>query len=505
MKKFFALLLCLFALPAAAQDLQLITANSLPMNFYVAASGGDDSSNNQCQSASTPCATIQGAINKIPRIIKNTVVVNVAAGNYKGAVLEGFTFLGQVGNITYGAPVGGGGALVIQGTFQPATLAQGVVTGQLTSVAQRSNFKGQATVSGANWAVNDLRGKFLRITGGTGFNSRFVPPAFLIQSNTSTVMNFGDEVNFYMDSTTTFEIDTNATHINTGAPYPNNTQSPTNYAGLFIGGNSSNIVNITPIRILGIDFNASGATYGIDVNSGPAGASFAVTDCSFSGTGFVIGILSGGFIQLTDNYASIATGGTRAFVAMFNASTVKSLVVTSNVVDGSADTVQLEHADFASLGGNDFRGDSEAALRIGHAGEVQVVDDYYQDCTTACIRSDFAWGDSQVGTLYVNTLTVQSAYGMLDIMGPMLASLDSTGAYSCTSCTGYGIYSHDGALIRVPPSPTLATGIGTLGDLYVGGFGFDGGTPYSITTLNSAGIEYDAPTSSRIVVRSHGQ
>lgn len=172
---------------AQAQPLDYSTGGNLKrrqyqtysaLTFYVDPTGSDS---NACTASGTAaCLTLGGALLKVPRNIKHLVTINVAAGTYTEVFrVQGFFIEGDNGAASTAA-------LTITGTQVNFTPATGSATGTLTAYTNTSTVDGAhpfATDSGATWTVNDLRGRFLQITGGTG-SGQYMP----IASNTATTI-----------------------------------------------------------------------------------------------------------------------------------------------------------------------------------------------------------------------------------------------------------------------------------------------------------------------------
>ncbi len=144
------------------------------INLFVDPTGSDA---NPCTaSGASACLTIQHAINLIPKLVRHPVTVNVATGNYAGFAIYNFVF-DPVSAAT-------GAYINVVGTAATATVATGSATGTATSGTAGSGTTWGTLVDGAQtWTVNDLKGKFIRITGGTG-SGQFFP----IVSNTATAI-----------------------------------------------------------------------------------------------------------------------------------------------------------------------------------------------------------------------------------------------------------------------------------------------------------------------------
>jgi hypothetical protein len=151
--------------------LQKDFATSAAMTYYVATTGNDS---NTCTAAAAPCLTIQGAINKIPKLLRQGVTVNVAAGTYAGFVISGFT-------ADNGFQQASGGVL-ITGPLTPATtLATGTASGIADGgTAGSGSTFGTLFDNTQNWTTNDLVGRFVQSTSTS---------AYVISSNTATSLS----------------------------------------------------------------------------------------------------------------------------------------------------------------------------------------------------------------------------------------------------------------------------------------------------------------------------
>jgi hypothetical protein len=175
------------------------------MQLYVDPLGSDA---NDCTSTgSSACLTIAGAYGKIPRIVRHPVDISVATGNYTGVYISGFTY----------DPASTAGAYInITGTLTESTLATGSATGTATAGTAASLPTTWATLtdSGAAWTVDDLAGRLLTISSGTG--SGTVLP---IVSNTATVITVAATPVTYA-SGSVYAIKDNTANINTRISMP---------------------------------------------------------------------------------------------------------------------------------------------------------------------------------------------------------------------------------------------------------------------------------------------
>ncbi|MGO4269818.1 hypothetical protein AB4Z22_08240, partial [Paenibacillus sp. TAF58] len=107
---------------------------SANITLYVDASNGAD---NNDGSAGSPLKTIQAAVNRIPQIVNNTVIINVATGGYTEDVLmEGFVGKGSItlnGNMT--TPTNVSFSSIVVSRNLCTTTVQGVAATTTTSIS----------------------------------------------------------------------------------------------------------------------------------------------------------------------------------------------------------------------------------------------------------------------------------------------------------------------------------------------------------------------------------
>jgi hypothetical protein len=200
LKPFFAVLL-LLSFTAAAQPAVTRGGALLKRSYqtYAAATYFVDptgSDSNACTASGTSaCATLQGVVNKLPRNIRHTITINVAAGTYTGlTAITGFNIgptaeqsVTGAASVTLGMPIP---SISISGTgaWTNATLGTGSVTGSLTAVPVAPTVTpiafGTLTDSTQSWTPGALKGMFFNPTSGTALNNRT-----LIVDNTATTIS----------------------------------------------------------------------------------------------------------------------------------------------------------------------------------------------------------------------------------------------------------------------------------------------------------------------------
>lgn len=151
---------------------------SATTTYYVNGDVGSDS--NPCTSTDGgECATIQGAVNKLPRFIQNTVTIRVA-GAIDGGVKDyaGFSYGGITSSLTTGTAMG---AITVTGTQGLAQGITGVTSGAYTFDAGGIRLDGGVPsfdygefttvhVADAGWTPDQLKDRFIafiRPDGGT--------------------------------------------------------------------------------------------------------------------------------------------------------------------------------------------------------------------------------------------------------------------------------------------------------------------------------------------------
>ncbi len=307
MKSFFVLLLLLVASAVTAQTSRVSKGDLLKqrqyqtngnLTFYVDPLGNDA---NQCTSTTTAaCLTIQGALNKAPKLLRHSLTVNIAAGSYAGFLLSGFRHDVGIQQAT--------GGITISGTLANSTgLASGTATGTATAGTQGSHATyATLTDSGQAWTANDLRGRFLILTGGTG-----APNTRVISSNTGTVITTVYTMVPPPDATTTYAIQDAASIISTGiaTPAAGDAVSVANSTGVYVAGNDSDYTSgATTVLIKNLRFQNVSAN-GITVRSGIALALDAIQFADGSATSNRI-LASTGGSSVRIQYVSSMTSST---------------------------------------------------------------------------------------------------------------------------------------------------------------------------------------------------
>lgn len=221
------------------------------MTLYVDPTGSD--SNACTASGASACATLGGALNKVPIHIRHAVTVNVAAGTYTEVFrVQGFKFAPANG----AAPTA---ALNITGVQSAFTVATGTNTGTVSSyVAPTAGAHPLLNDGTQTWTVNDLRGRYVTITAGAG-----VGEYHLITSNTATQLSLAYPFTAAPTGASTYEIrspgpvftgagGTVAALTGTGlVTISDITIQPASGAAFVIGGSVQNPITTTRTRFVG--------------------------------------------------------------------------------------------------------------------------------------------------------------------------------------------------------------------------------------------------------------
>jgi len=174
--------------------------------------------------SSEPFATIQAALDTLPKIVSHIITIDVAAGSYQGFGVEGF-------DATYP------GYLMVRGVQGLVTPTSGPASGTATSGSADT-----LTLTGAGWTTDDFVGKFCKIVSGTGAGQHFI-----VASNTTDTLRFAARMSPAPNATSIFEITEPKTLITTNGPFT---------SGIYVSGG----FGFTYVY----DFHVEGPTYGVN-------------------------------------------------------------------------------------------------------------------------------------------------------------------------------------------------------------------------------------------------
>lgn len=441
---------------------------SAAVDLFVATTGSDAVA---CTSVSSPCLTIEGAMRKLPPLIRHPVVITVAAGTYTaGAYLAGYTF-DQSYSPTDGA------YLTIKGTRSTATAATGAATGTVaSSVAGSGVTFGSIDVTAAGWTTDDFRGKLLEITGGTG-SGQFR----MIASNDADTIVIGGSFSPTLDATSTFAVRDWVTIINNVLPEPATMDAGvvasggSGNAAFYIGSNPGGMGRTStatgfiaarptiylqdlkisvPSAVRAVRYSGGshvqldrvrieGGTTGLDLSSANGAGTFRLNTSSGSASSALISIVADPASVYLINEVTLdvtstgqalavgAAGGTAAAnVTMVSASVRGStgLIINLPLVGGQAALSRVQVNGGAScvsiggLSGGIYAGSS----LIGGQGYVVISNSSFDNCSVAAINAK--------GGYY--TLQLASVSGGTNAIGTRLANGAMVGFASTVSLTG---------------------------------------------------------------------
>jgi hypothetical protein len=295
-------------------------------SWFVATTGADT---NDCRSALTPCLTIQGALNKVPKLLQHSVTVNVADGGYSCFYVSGFT-----------ADVGtqqSSGGLLIDGTLVTDTLTTGTATGTVLSAALNNSETFSTMTTANSWTADDLVGRRVQITSGLGSGQ-----VFPISNNDAGVLTIVGLWSTTPNATSTYAIVKSGVTINTACALPavplaaataNSAaiQLTDNNIGYRTTGGGAVVVRNIDISVSaghGVNVGGDTTAYGFDTMKVTASAAAAhgwVTSTS------TVGATGAGLVLINRSiFTGSATGKLASVVGVAKAQISNSLAYGSN-------------------------------------------------------------------------------------------------------------------------------------------------------------------------------
>ncbi len=416
---------------------QYRTTGTGALTFYVDPLGNDA---NQCTATGTDaCLTLKGALGKAPKQLRDLVTINVAAGNYTGAAITGFTMDSSVQTTN--------GGLLINGTQATVTPATGAGTGTATSGSAGSGTTyGTLTDSTQTWTVNDLRGKFIAITGGTGSGQVKV-----VVSNTIDTITIAGSWTA-PTGTSTYAIQSPSSIITVAAPAVPDPIGGSVMVTAALQIFNNNMINTASsggaIVIKNMTF-ASGGTRMAGVGSG-----VDYENCLFSGAG-TTGLTNGAKVIFTAT--SFTTSNLFTSASFSQLSFISSYVATT--VSTSNSRVDINGTHFKS----GFTG--QAALNFGGGSGVVTASrcDCASGATTSCISTGpiNATTATVVGSLTINGLDVTNCTsGVIALNGGTIA-FNPSSTFSGNGLT-YAARADYGGRIILPSAITITAGTAEL-------------------------------------------
>jgi hypothetical protein len=413
------------------------------VTLFVDPTGADT---NACTASGTAaCATVTGALSKLPRFIRQNVVINVATGAYSTSFnVQSFTFDPGV-------------SLTIDGETVLATLTTGTPTGTFTAVTLNSAASlATLTDSGQSWTVNELQGRFVIVSGQT------LP----IVSNTATTIS----VNV-------------ATGV-TASAYEIRTPGPVITVASSVNFRSLDTTSTTTVVIRDLDLVSS--TVNPVALSSTARVQFVNNRVRRSGTGSAMSTTSfTGSISLSNNYfESTGTGPTVNLSATDLALRVSlSGNFLRNTSTGGAFTAPLSGAQILS---NTFWSATTAGVVVQGVNPTINISSQNPNCYIQCTagvsanvglrfnvpNSDTAAAFGGAHTFNGNLQVLNCSTG-IEAVGPMRVNIQGaqfTGTTTAVSVTQGATFSF------VASTPAFS---GVTNELLIDG------TPYTFATLSA--------------------
>lgn len=434
-------------------------------------SAGSDS--NTCLSAAEACLTVQGAVDKVPKLIRHPVSITLGTGNFTGATYSGFSF--------DPADTANGAYLTTQGSLTNATPATGTATGTATAgTAGSGTTYGTLTDSGQTWTVNNLKNYLIEITGGTGSGQIRV-----ISSNTATAITIVGTWTAPVAASSTYAIRDWAGVINAAvnqSALPNSVAAAAP-AGFVVVGNhplraSSGSTNITfdklkiaPGTAVNSGIIAAGLQYVGILNSYVLGKTLGSGISSTMGTSYriqqsIVASETGNAISNSGNLNFVNTLGVTNSMAESGATSGAIVNVANNGISGSGWEI------------NSTNNGAGQGLEAGQGVQINTqITGLRVNCTSggSTVGVRVFSGDSTSGPVGggASMINITSMVMTNCPVGVSVAGLSKVSLTSSVTLTGPGsgtaLQVTRGGKIEVATSPTLgsyATEVNIDGDTY---------------------------------------
>ena len=456
----------LSSIPAFGIPTLPVTCTTGDITLYVKATGSDS---NDGLTVPTALLTIQAAVDKIPKLIKHKVVIEVGAGNFGAFRVSGFSLSTWVGDgADYQFTIRGAAFIA----WTPATgLGSGTSTGGTTNTL---------IDAGGGWTVNNLRGKWVYV------NSEWL----IIRSNDATSFEtIGISAStmsgkaYVIQDHSTF-INTKVTYANMGIPPGGSALS----ACIWLDNNSGNRVNnVHGVHITRLQINAPASTsYGVSsivaesafsylsvVGTSTIGLNISNSNCIYAKHIYTLNNTSTCFscsaiLNFIGSNIFCYNGAGRGCTMQYNTSSILTYVYADYcgtygirlVYCGSYAAVTSSYATFC--GGPGFY-----AVGCSYLAYTTITSSSNKYGLTCSLDSPITTNSYQYAALSVillgtNVLSNNTDQGIV---------LGANATLRCTTLTGtgnggYGIYAKLGAKAFITSATTIT---GTLGDVMVGG------------------------------------
>lgn len=443
--KRFALLAWLLGAAALAQvPSQPVTMTTGDLNLWVTATGND---NNSCLLPNQACASIHGAVNKVPRWICHIVTINVGVGTFVGATIDGFNFCAARNSTATGYSTG---KLIITGTLINATATTGDPVFQFTSqtAGDTAATWGVLNKTSAGWTVNNFRGKLVEAISGGGAGT-----IRIIKENAADSISLVGASSASATTATTWAVRDWGTLVS-GGTYP---PATLNWSGFIVGQNNPSTAGVGAIEIRNFRFPSTTAR-ALYMEGGPRiwfrqnrvegnqdtvftvrGFNGEVSENSFAGTGnrYAVAFDWANNVTLRRNMV-VGNGGNGPAFRMF---TVMVLLSTQNY----------------------FLTSALAAEAYGFGGEVSITGSKYDGTGTnwpcLALGSNGQGVTAGVGKFFAaNNVFTNCSGSAIFLDGPVfLQAQNNTGS---TGNARYGFELKNGARVQLVSGNTVTGGLG---------------------------------------------
>lgn len=413
------------------------------LNLFVDPTGNDT---NACTSTGTAaCLTLQGAINKAPKLLRHRITITVAAGNYAGVHISGFTIDPSIQTATAG--------ILFDAALVNVTPATGTATGTATAgTAGSGTTYGTLTDGAQTWTINNLRGRMVTITAGTG-----VGTIRTVCSNTATVITICGTWTA-PNGTSVYAVQTNGAIITSATSQVPNALGTVNVAGgavQLLDNNTNAASSEITFRNIGISIGASSA---VIANGG--GTQLQILQSEIAAG--VSLLTNGTFVTFTVvSYASASSA--------ISVSTRAEAIVINSLVSGASGGVIVGSAARALTSNVQFIGLTNASLAYINSGSVGQVSatSVRCDCASAATSSCLNVGTSTPGLVgQPGSLQVITGLDVTDCSYGVSAQSGSLIFAAATTFTGnaltYGILAGNGGKVSMPSTPAITAGTSEL-------------------------------------------
>lgn len=412
--------------PSATSALQN-TQTTAALTLYVDSTGNDA---NACTATGTSaCLTIQGAFDKIPANERHPVTVSIGAGNFAGAVLAGKTVQpARGGQANYIDVVG----TLATETGLAASTDGGVAqtSGTLTAfTAASTSIPALFTDSTAGWATDDLKGRLIEITSGTGVTATSI---YVIVSNTANTLSAQTLTTATAAAGSGYAIRkwgtviTTAVTVDTGNPW-----GLVNYsaAGLRVSGVLADGAQGNGLVIEKLAFNIA-ATRAIEIDT--AGRAYLrwvkVDDTSAAPAIW----LRGAGAQFVQSYAKSSGSGT-SLIAGNGTTTAVGWTVSQSFIDGGATGVSAGSSGTISSSLITNQTTAAISLGTGNGGTLQMTNSKVTGAAAglAILTSTAGGGYASFGITNSDFSSNTTAFsllgrGVLGVLGTVTGSANTT-------------------------------------------------------------------------------